>query len=41
MGEAARARSLSFEWSGLLHDLYENYLEVLAGHEKGTSRLIC
>jgi glycosyltransferase involved in cell wall biosynthesis len=39
MGAAGRARALSFEWSRLLQDLYENYLEVLARHQKGISRI--
>lgn len=41
MGAAARARALGFEWSGLLHDLHENYLDVLAGRQKGISGIIC
>ena len=40
MGEAARARALSFEWTPALNKLYENYLEVLDGHQKGTSKII-
>lgn len=41
MGAAARARALSFEWTGLLHDLYENYMEVLVRHHAHNSGIAC
>jgi glycosyltransferase involved in cell wall biosynthesis len=41
MGAAARTRAVSFEWIPALHKLYENYVEVLGRHQKGTSQPIC
>jgi glycosyltransferase involved in cell wall biosynthesis len=41
MGVAARARALSFEWEPVLHELYNNYLNVLNRHQKGVSQTIC
>jgi len=40
MAAAARARALTFAWTPALRDLYENYLELLSRHQKGTSRPI-
>jgi phosphatidylinositol alpha 1,6-mannosyltransferase len=39
MGAAARTRALTFEWAPALHDLYVNYLEVLARHQKAHPRV--